>query len=84
MFPAIRGARMRAWTSSSVPSAPLKFRFAAELEEHLALEHPDFEAKPRGRDEDSMSAARRNRQIRSEREEDRAESGPRAGKPFRT
>ena len=51
------------------PECALKFRFSAELEEHLALEHPDFEAKPRKRDEDSMSAARRNRQIRSERDE---------------
>jgi hypothetical protein len=51
------------------PECALKFRFSAELEQHLALEHPDFEAKPRGRDEDSMSAARRNRQIRSERED---------------
>jgi hypothetical protein len=51
------------------PVCDLKFRFSSELEEHLALEHPDFEARPRGRDEDSISAARRNRQIRDERDE---------------
>jgi uncharacterized C2H2 Zn-finger protein len=71
MFPAIRGARENEGMDIlQCPECPLKFRFAAELEEHLALEHPDFKAKPRGRDEDSMSAARRNRQIRGEREED--------------
>jgi hypothetical protein len=72
MFPASRGAEARENGGMDVlqcPECPLKFRFPAELEEHLALEHPDFEAKARGRDEDSMSAARRNRQIRGEREE---------------
>jgi hypothetical protein len=73
MFPASGGQGGRKNEGMDVlqcPECPLKFRFAAELEEHLALEHLDFKAKARGRDEDSMSAARRNRQIRSEREED--------------
>jgi hypothetical protein len=46
------------------PVCELKFRFSSELEEHLALEHPDFEAKARSGDEQALSEARRRRQIR--------------------
>jgi uncharacterized C2H2 Zn-finger protein len=71
MFPPAQGIEARENGGMEVlqcPECDLKFRFSSELEEHLALEHPDFEAKAQGRDEDSMSAARRNRQIRSDRE----------------
>jgi hypothetical protein len=44
----------------------LKFRFASELEDHLKLEHPDFEAKARSGDEEKLSAARRRLQARRE------------------
>ena len=46
------------------PVCALKFRFSSELEQHLSLEHPNFEAKARSGDEQALSEARRRRQAR--------------------
>ena len=47
------------------PVCALKFRFSSELEQHLSLEHPDFEATARSGDEQALSDARRRRQARN-------------------
>lgn len=48
------------------PVCALKFRFSAELEQHLSLEHPKFKSEARSGDEQALSDARRTRQIRKE------------------
>ena len=45
------------------PVCDLKFRLSSELEQHLKLEHPKFEAKARSGDEQALSEARRKRQA---------------------
>jgi hypothetical protein len=59
------------WQDSGVdvlqcPVCALKYRFSSELEEHLKLEHPKFEATARSGDEEKLSAARRRLQARRE------------------
>ena len=41
------------------PDCELKFRFASELEQHLALEHPDFYARIKESGESAVEAAER-------------------------
>lgn len=41
------------------PDCELKFRFSAELEQHLALEHPDFYARMKETGESAVQAAER-------------------------
>jgi hypothetical protein len=44
----------------------LRFRFSSELEEHLKLEHPKFEAAARSGDDEKLSEGRRRRQSRQD------------------
>jgi hypothetical protein len=48
------------------PECELRFRSPAELDQHLALDHPDFRAQHKGVDEIELSAARRRKHIRSQ------------------
>ena len=41
------------------PDCELKFRFASELEQHLALEHPEFYARMKETGESAVEAAER-------------------------
>ena len=41
------------------PDCELKFRFAAELEQHLELEHPEFHARIKESGESAVEAAER-------------------------
>ncbi len=41
------------------PDCELKFRFASELEQHLALEHPEFHARIKESGESAVEAAER-------------------------
>ena len=41
------------------PDCELKFRFASELDQHLALEHPEFYARIKESGESAVEAAER-------------------------
>ena len=46
------------------PVCALKFRFSSELDQHLSLEHPNFDAKARSGDDEALAEARKKRQLR--------------------
>ena len=46
------------------PVCALKFRFSSELDQHLSLEHPKFDAKARSGDNEALAEARKKRQLR--------------------
>ena len=48
------------------PVCDLRFRFSSELEDHLKLEHPKFEATARSGDDEKLSEGRRRRQSRQD------------------
>jgi hypothetical protein len=52
------------------PECELKFLSPAELDQHLALDHPEFRARHRRLEEDEFSAARRRKHIRSQAPDD--------------
>jgi hypothetical protein len=52
------------------PECELKFLSPAELDQHLALDHPEFRARHRRMDDDELSAARRRKHIRSQSPDD--------------
>jgi hypothetical protein len=41
------------------PECDLKFRFASELEQHMALDHPEFESHSKSVEDSLLAAARR-------------------------
>lgn len=51
------------------PACPLRFRLPAELEEHLALEHPDFHVEREPGKGSPLDEARRSRRARPGREQ---------------
>ncbi|MGH2694193.1 MAG: C2H2-type zinc finger protein [Actinomycetota bacterium] len=46
------------------PECELKFRFASELEWHMATDHPDFHVEPKSQEASLLSAAHRRRHVR--------------------
>jgi predicted nucleic acid-binding Zn ribbon protein len=43
------------------PECNLKFAYATEMEQHLSLDHPDFEVTPKTIEDSLMSASHRPR-----------------------
>jgi hypothetical protein len=54
------------------PECELRFLSPAELDQHLAFDHPEFHARHRRMDENELSEARRRKHIRSQAPEDDA------------
>jgi uncharacterized C2H2 Zn-finger protein len=46
------------------PECQLRFRDSSELEQHLALDHPDFQVTPKTVEDALISAAHRRRHAR--------------------
>ena len=51
------------------PECRLKFQFASELEQHMAIDHPEFEVTPKTIEDALMSASHRPRHARGYRGE---------------
>jgi hypothetical protein len=50
------------------PECELKFISSSELQQHLQLDHPDFKAEPKYRNEAPLSTAHRHRHHRPQRD----------------
>jgi hypothetical protein len=46
------------------PECDLKFQHASELEQHMSLDHPDFQVTPKTIEDSLMSASHRPRHAR--------------------
>jgi hypothetical protein len=54
------------------PECELRFRSPSELDQHLAIDHPEFHARSRSLEDIEFSAARRRKHIRSNGTDDNA------------
>jgi hypothetical protein len=54
------------------PECELRFLSPAELDQHLALDHPEFHARHRRMDDNELSGVRRRKHIRSQAPDDNA------------